>query len=59
MIITITISYQFQTLIQRIDPEFYYGSRGMVYRVLFLKHIKKRHFQIIEISKTRIFPIQK
>ena len=31
VIITSTISYQFQTLIPRIDPEFYCGSRGMVY----------------------------
>ena len=25
------ISYQFQTLVQRIDTEFYRGSRGMVF----------------------------
>ena len=31
LIITLTISYQFQTLIQRIDTEFYCGSRGMVF----------------------------
>ena len=31
LIITLTISYQFQTLIQRIDTEFDCGSRGMVY----------------------------
>ena len=31
LIITLAISYQFQTLIQRIDTEFYCGSRGMVY----------------------------
>ena len=30
LIITLTISYQFQTLIQRIDTEFLRGSRGMV-----------------------------
>ena len=30
LIITLTISYPFQTLIQRVDPEFYCGSRGMV-----------------------------
>ena len=39
LIITLTISYQFQTLIPRIDPEFYCGSRGMV---LFLKYFQKR-----------------
>ena len=32
LIITLTISYQFQTLIQRIDTEFYCGSRGMVFK---------------------------
>ena len=30
LIVTRTISYQFQTLIQRIDTEFYCGSRGMI-----------------------------
>ena len=34
LIITLTISYQFQTLIQRIDTEFYCGSRGMVFKLL-------------------------
>ena len=34
MIITLKISYQFQTLIQRIDTEFYCVSRGMVYKKL-------------------------
>ena len=32
--ITVTMSYQFQTLIPRIDPEFYCGSRGMVLKYL-------------------------
>ena len=32
LIITRTISYQFQTLIQRIDTEFYRGSRGTVFK---------------------------
>ena len=31
LIITLTISYQFQALIQQIDTEFYCGSRGMVF----------------------------
>ena len=39
------ISYQFQTLIQRIDTEFYCGSRGMVF-IYFPKktYVKKAHF---------------
>ena len=32
LVITLTISYQFQTLIPRIDPEFYCGSRGMGFK---------------------------
>ena len=32
LIITLIMSYQFQALIQRIDTEFYCGSRGMVYK---------------------------
>ena len=31
-IITLMISYQFHTLIPRIDPEFHCGSRGMVFK---------------------------
>ena len=30
LIITLSISYQFQTFTQQIDTEFYCGSRGMV-----------------------------
>ena len=42
LIITLTISYQFEALIQRIDTEFYCGSRGMVFDYFHKKHIKKK-----------------
>ena len=32
LIITLTISYQFETISTDFDPEFYRGSRGMVFK---------------------------
>ena len=45
MIITLTISYQFQTLIQRIDTEFDCGSRGMVLKYVFMRNIEKPYHE--------------
>ena len=52
LIITLTISYQFQTLIERIDTDFYCGSRAVLNNFDRTYVLQESRFQNINIFKS-------